>query len=242
MHFNVYEIKIKIYLLQNVHIKNVLEKISNFIDISFNISKEFQEFHTRNMFKNYCFSGFYNSKVKNEILLKDNVYSFSIRTVNKNLAEHFKKELPNTESIYMKGLTSNEIIIYKKYLEELNSLTPVFTEMKNSKRYWQNTNNVEDFINMLNTNIIKRYNTFTASDISIDEKIFTGVSFLKKKPSVVMYKSKNFLTDKIKVFLESSDIAQNIGYFAIGTGLMHANSRGFGFCNYKFYKDGNKLC
>jgi len=231
---NVYEIKVKIYLLEDISLQDSLEKIAAFIDLSFLRTKEMNEFHLQNKFKNYSFSSFF-PYAENSIYKKDNLYTIIIRTVDNNLAKHFKC-LSEISTDFIKGLVTNESLIYKRALEEISSLTPVIIRIPYKDGYWKNNGTIQDFVEGINKNIIRKYNEFTNNEIDSNEIIFESVTFTNRTPISTSYKGRKLLADKVKLSIAGSSIAQDISFFALGTGLLLANARGYGFCNYKFYK------
>ena len=57
---------------------------------------------------------------------------------------------------------------------------------------------------------------------------------LNKKPVKFRYKGITLLGDKFDLKIADNKKAQELAYFLIGTGICEMNSRGAGYCNYKY--------
>ena len=90
----VFEIKLKVYLLQDIMFENIQSEISSFIDGALGKNAELKKFHERNEFKNYCFDGLYPVE-KNKVYSSSNIYTITLRTINKDLADFFVNKLVN---------------------------------------------------------------------------------------------------------------------------------------------------
>lgn len=56
---NVFEVRLKIYLLKDILLEDAQMKISAFIDRGLLLNKELKDFHESNKYKNYCFDLLY---------------------------------------------------------------------------------------------------------------------------------------------------------------------------------------
>ena len=75
---NVYEIRLKIYLLQDIMVNQIQEKAAALVDKGFMSSTDLMKFHEENKYKGYVFGMFYP-------LEQDKCYNHLILTV---LLEH----------------------------------------------------------------------------------------------------------------------------------------------------------
>ena len=90
----VYEGRLKVFLLKDVLISLVQEKITALIDKALVRSEEMAAFHQKVGYKNYCFSGF--CPVESErVYRQDKIYTIQIRTIDENLMNYFKEHLIN---------------------------------------------------------------------------------------------------------------------------------------------------
>lgn len=228
---NVYEVRLKVYLLKGIKQEDALSIISHFIDATLSKNNDFYNSKTANNFKNYCFDSFYPISI-NEKYEKDHVYYVRVRTINPQLAEFFAAKLVNEYNEYMKALTCETRIIPKKVIEKIFTLTPAI--LKSGTGYWKDMIPVEEYITKMKQNLIKKFNMYTDNEIEEDAPLYKDVEMLNKKPIGVSYKGIILLGDKLQVNIENDPIAQELAYLSIGTGLGEMNSRGYGFVNYRW--------
>lgn len=227
---NVFEIKIKLFLLKNVFLEEALREITYFID-SFLIKENLTKFHEENKFKNYCFNGLYPIE-KDKVYKEDNIYTLTIRTIDKNLAQLFNFELANHYTDKIKALKSDIRIIPKKHIQKIYSITPAV--LKNSNGYWKGNMSLSNFEKRVKENLIKKYNNIYEEKINEDFQLYTSIQFDNKVPIAVKYKNVSLLGDKITLEISDDSRAQTLAYLALGTGLLEMNARGLGYVNYKW--------
>lgn len=228
----VYEIKLKLFLIKDITLKETQSRLASFIDKSFSKEEELIKFHEENKFKNYCFDLLYPIE-EDKIYKKDNIYTLRIRTVSKTLADFFSSKLVNCFDKYMKALVSEIKIIPKKPIEKIYSITPVV--LKNEEGYWKHKISLEDFERRLKENLIKKHNVLTNSKINEDFEFYNSIEFKNHKPIATNYKDIKLLGDKISLTIADNENAQKLAYMALGCGVLEANGRGFGFMNFKWY-------
>ncbi len=227
----VYEIKVKSYLLKDIDLNNIQNEICNIIDKALSRDDKWLEFHKKNIYKNYCFDAMYPIE-KDKVYKCGNIYTFTIRTINKELADYFNTVLANEYNDLIKCLTTEIRILPKKIIEKIYSLTPVI--IKNDSGYWRENLSLEDFEKRLKENLIKKYNYINNTKIDEDFDLYLSIEFKNKKPYAVNYKNIKLLGDKISINISDNKIAQDLAYMALGTGLCEFNSRGGGFMNYRW--------
>ena len=149
----VFEIKLKVYLLQDIMFENIQSEISSFIDGALGKNAELKKFHERNEFKNYCFDGLYPVE-KNKVYSSSNIYTITLRTINKDLADFFVNKLVNGYSKTIKGLTCEIRIIPKKIIEKIYSITPAI--MKDKNGYWKGNLSLQEYEKRIIENLIKK--------------------------------------------------------------------------------------
>lgn len=228
----IYQIRVKVYLLQSIKYADIQTHIAKFIDEVMAEDEKFLELHKKNEFKNYCFDSLY--PIEEDKLYKEgSVYTFTIRTISKDLAEFLNSSLANHFNNIIKGLTTEIKIIPKKLIEKIYTLTPLI--IKTEKGYWKKNLSVEDFERRIKENLIKKYNKFHNTKIKEDFELYNSIEYKNKKPVSINYKNIKLLGDKISIKISDDPIAQELAYLSLGTGLGEANSRGFGFVNYKWF-------
>ena len=227
----VFEIRLKVFLLNDIKLDKVQMKIASFIDRVLSKDKEFLELHERNVFKNYCFDSMY-PLCKNGIYKKENVYTVTIRTISKKLAEYLSKVLANECDENLKGLVAEIRILPKKHIDKIYSLTPVI--VKTDKGYWKGNLSIDEFEKRLKDNLIKKYNFINDNPMDEEVELYNSIEFVNKKPIGSLYKNVELLGDKISLKIADDKLSQELAYMSLGTGILEMNSRGFGFMNFRW--------
>lgn len=226
----VFEIKIKVYLLKDIPLSEILTKEAEYMDSALAQSEKWLKYHEINRFKNYCFGGMYQIE-KDGVYKKDNIYTITVRTVDAELAQYFSKTLRNHYTDFIKGLTVENRVLPKKVIGEIYSLTSV---IQKTGGYWKNQMSLEEFERRLFENAVKKYNQYTGKKIDEDFQLYTNITFLNRKPIANEYKGIRLLGDKMNLKIADNAQAQELAYFLLGTGLCEMNTRGYGYCNYRW--------
>jgi len=227
----VWRLDVKIYILKDIPLSYIQYKGAEFLDSLLSKENEWREFHEINRYKQYCMSGLFPLE-KDGMYKKDKIYTLTVRTVDSTLAKYFAEELKNHYTDTIKGLTSEISIIPRKIVGELYSLTPVI--LKSDQGYWKNTMNITQFEKRLFENIIKKYNQYTGKKADENFQLYTNITFLNQKPIANEYKGIRLLGDKIHLQVADNEMAQEMAYFMLGAGMLEMNSRGYGFCNFRW--------
>lgn len=227
----VFEIKLKVFLLKDIEFNKIQTIISSFIDKCLVKDSEFLEFHDKNTFKNYCFDSMFPLS-ENGLYKNGNVYTITIRTINKRIADYLSKNLSNEYDENIKGLVSDIRIIPKKHIKKIYSLTPVI--VKTEKGYWKGNLTVEEFEKRLKNNVIKKYNMINQNHMDESVELYNLIEFVNKKPIGSIYKNIKLLGDKISLEIADDELSQELAYMILGTGILEMNSRGFGFVNFRY--------
>lgn len=227
----VMQIRIRMYVLKDIPVQKVQTEIAAFLDQELVKDKQFAILHQENKFKLYTYDSLYPIE-RDKIYKKDKIYTLTIRTIDTALAKYFAERAVNGYTKTVKALTSEIDVIPQKHIEFLYTLTPAL--LKCEKGYWKDTLSVEQFEERLKVNLIKKWNQFYGEKLSEEFAVFNGIEFLNKVPVSREYKNVHLLTDKLRLHIAENEIAQNLAQLAIGTGIAEMNSRGFGFCNYRW--------
>lgn len=229
---DVYEIKIKLYLLKDIKIEETQTYLAYFIDSVMIKDNIFLGVHETNQYKFYSFDSLY-PLAKEGIYQKDNTYVFRIRTVDYKMAEYLYEKLIRNRTKELQGLTGEIKIIKPKLIKKLYTLTPVV--LKTDQGYWKNSLTFADFEERLKINLIKKYKSITGEDIDEDFQLYFQINFKNKVPVSRKYKGVKLLGDMIEIEIAENENAQKLARLALGAGLLEMNARGFGFVNYIYY-------
>jgi CRISPR-associated endoribonuclease Cas6 len=228
---SVFEIRLKVFLLNDIKLDKAQMKITSFIDRALSKDKEFLELHEKNIFKNYCFNNMY-PLCENGVYKKDNVYTITIRTISKELAKYISKILPNEYDEDIKGLVAEIRLLPKKHIDKIYSLSPVI--VKTDKGYWKGNLGIDEFEKRLKDNLIKKYNLINDNPMDEEVELYNSIEFVNKKPIGSLYKNVELLGDKISLKIADDKLSQELAYMSLGTGVLEMNSRGFGFMNFRW--------
>lgn len=228
----VFEYRCRVRFLSDIHHTVVSEKINYFLDSAFGENDDYLKFHESKGYKFYVVDAPWPIE-EDGIYKKDKIYTIRIRTVKQDLMEYFSVKLPFHKSKELLGAGGELKIIPKKRLEMIYSVTPIV--LKNSDfGYWKGNMSGSDYEKRLKINLIKKYKTFTNSNLNENFQLYDVIEFRNKKPIKVYYKGIHLLGDKLSLHISANSMAQELAYFALGVGLGENNSRGLGFTNYRY--------
>ncbi|MBN7771877.1 CRISPR-associated endoribonuclease Cas6 [Clostridium aminobutyricum] len=227
-----YELNVKVYLLKDITINEMMGKIAALIDGTLGQDEEYLRFHKENKHKGYVFDGLY--PVEREVIYhQGKIYTLRIRTVDSTLADYFEKYLFTAYTDEIKVLTVTKRLIPQKHIEKIYTLTPCV--IKNDFGYWRGHMTIEDYERRIRENLIKNFNQFYGEKINENFELFTRVEFDNRKPISIPFKNNiTLLGDKLTLYVSENEMAQSLTCFALGTGVGEGGSRGFGFCGYKY--------
>ena len=227
----VYNLDIKVYLLNDIYLNKMQQSIASVIDLTLSQSQKYIDFHNSIGYKFYCFNGLYPME-KNGVYKEDNIYTFQLRTIDKDLCEYLIRELRDIITNDIKVLKCDLKIIPKKHIEKIFSITPLI--IKDDKGYWREHMSLKEFEERIKINLIKKYNKFTGEKIDENFEFYTAIEFKNRKPISIDYKNIKLLGDKLQLTIADDKLSQKIAYMALGTGLGENNSRGLGFVNFRW--------
>lgn len=236
---NVFEIRLKVFLMRNIDKAEVQEKITSFIDGTLAKDKKMLEFHEdHKRYKLYSYGGLQPIE-RSGIYRAETIYDITIRTVEMELAQFFLENLPHHENDTMKGLKADIYKMYQRRIERIYTVSPVI--IKNNDGYWKNSLSFPEFEQRIKVNLIKKYQQFTGEDRKEDFDFYTYIQIDNKKPVSVNYKGIKLLGDKLTMHIADDDLSQKMARFALGAGLGEGNARGFGFVKAHFLKNNTTI-
>ena len=230
----IFELILKAYALEDINNQDAKEKCAYFIDNTMVEDEEFEKIHGGMGFKNYSFNTLYPLKI-NESYNKGNIYELKIRTVDYKLAEFLLENLPNTTTKELKGLEAKVRILDERPIEKLYSLSPVIVKT-HEKKYWKEVMDVEQYMERIKINLIKKYNSFFNTKIDENFEMFTSILIKNKCPIGFKYKGIKLPGDKIELTIAGNEQAQKLANFAQAVGIGDVSRRGAGFVNAKYIR------
>lgn len=229
----VFELRIKVYLTENITTRELPTKITALMDQALIGSIEMSKLHEKNRYKFYSYDRLYPLE-QDKIYKKDQIYFFTVRTIDPALARYLADTIPQVSTREIKALKCDPKKIPQHLIDTLYTLTPVI--LKNDFGYWRAAMSLKEFEKRLRINLIKKYNSYTGERMQEDFELYNRLEFLNSKPIPIQYKNIVLLGDKIKLEIAENPTAQLLAYMAIGTGLAENNGRGAGFVNYQWIK------
>lgn len=235
----VFQISFELYLTQDIDEKDALVILGKYLDSALCKNEEGKEFHTTNQYKYYCYNSLYPTE-RDKVYKCRKKYRWQVRTVNMEFAEFLSNQLVELDSRFFKVVDAQLKILPKKNIASLYSITPCIAKIdrvdESESPYWRDTMTVEDFQEKIKANLVKKYNQFTGASLDEDFQMFQRVEVVNRMAIGCNYKGKKLLGDKLDLFIEENDRAQELAYFALGAGILEMNSRGYGFVNDKWRK------
>ena len=222
-------LELKVFLLEDIESHSAIEKIAALIDSTFDKSEYWKKYHKDKKVKEYCFNSFYPVKVNAQKYNAGEIYTVQIRTISKELKEHFMKYLKDNITKELKGLIIKEKEIKYRYIDKLVSVTPTIIKTENG--YWRENITLEEYENRLKLNIIKKYNSIFNEKIDENIDLFIFIEFKNKVPVKVKYKNINLLGDKLTLGIAKNETAQKLAFLCLSVGLGEMNARGFSYMN-----------
>lgn len=234
----IYEINIKVYILEDITLEETLEDLSKLMDKSFYKNEDLKSFHEKNTMKNYCFNNLYPLNIKTKTYEKGCIYNFQLRCIEPKLKKHFLKFLSNEYTSKIKVLVCQNKNIPKRPIDRIYSITPLIVKMPGSEKtiYWRNGYTEEEFFEYIRTTSIKKYEAITGESLDKNIKLFNYVKMDNKKPIAADFKGKRILGDKVTLTVETNEKAQDVAYMLLGTGAADMCPRGYGFMNYQYIR------
>lgn len=228
----VYELIVKTYCLKPISDSKALEKISSLIDKAFLNSEDMCKYHNSREYKFYSHDTF--APWTSSGVSVGEIRSFKIRTVDFKLKNYLMTNLLELSTDSLLVLYVTDKVIPKGELSQIESVTPII--IKTEVGYWRNNYDEEFFIDRITANLIKKYNAFTGKNIPLAGiELFNKIT-LKKSHIKRSYKNITLFGDRYVFYLKDDELSQDIGYFALGSGVAEMCPRGFAFMQYQYKK------
>ncbi len=235
----VWEITIKIYVLKDIRLNCCQEQVVNLVDRALFESEKFKKLHKTNIVKPYVVSNIQNNNLTDiRKVTAGSLVTFKVRTISEELKEYLMKYIPKQENEFFKGIVADNILIPKRNITRLNTLTLVNTTFLDGDKpfYWRDLGiSIEEFKVTTINNLINKYFKIMGVDIgkiTIDTIDAIVEDFwIDDRPYYIKYKGVKLKGDKISIKFTDNPIAQELAYFSLGVGVSNKSTRGFGFVN-----------
>jgi len=235
----VFQITFTLYLHQDLPDNTALTVLGRFLDTALCKTQDGITFHTENKYKHYSFNALHPTE-RSKTYYRKKCYGWQVRTVSMELAEMLSNQLIHTKCEYFDVVDAQLKILPKHAIKKLYSITPCIIKMettdKNGSPYWKNLIQEEEYLKRIKVNLIKKYNQFFDTNLSEDFPLFDSLEVINRQPIACAYKGIKLLGDKLDLYIADNQMAQELAYFALGTGILEMNSRGYGFVNDKWSK------
>lgn len=229
MDIYLWQIELKIFLLKDIHFKDVMTKVATFIDNTLKKNEKWNDYDKERKCKGYSFNSLYPI-MRNGIYKKGRVYTVQIRTVVEELKDYLMEELKQNTTEEMKGLlTEVKHLKTRKTMDKLVSVTPLV--IKGKKTYWRKDKTIENFVDEIRMVLIEQYNELCNEEIDKNTQIFTGVRFRNRYPIKTRFKNKYVLGEKVELDVAENETAQRLAFLSLGVGAGHMADEGFSFVN-----------
>ena len=235
------------YIKKDIEYMDIFESISKYLNYCLCQDKHYEQLHTKNEFKPYCFSGFVKldgRPEKDKLYKKGSSYKFSLRTIDENFANMMMENLrANINNPDFQVIEVTKRIQKKFFISELYTVTPVIMTIKseNEKSYFWTMEKDGDIIklqNQLQDNLIRKYKLFYGEELELGQNFIQLLEIKNQKPQSI-YFNKNLkdekaikvrlLGNKFKIVPNEDEISQKLAFLALSCGLGEKQSYGGGF-------------
>ncbi|MDR1007948.1 MAG: CRISPR-associated endoribonuclease Cas6 [Campylobacteraceae bacterium] len=230
----IFELTCTAYLKDDIEFKSSFDAIAKYISYSLHLA-ELGSIHEGKDYKYYTFGSFHPTE-KDKIYKKGKIYKFTIRTLNKTLAQAFYNTLKNnTNNRYFTVVETIKKDISQFFINELYSVSPVIVSVDNG-RFWtiKESGDVEQLRELLHNNIEKKYKSFFGEDMDVKQNFIQFIEIKNRVPQNIVIAKDNksicFFGNKLKIIPNEDEISQKLAFGAFGCGLGEKNSYGGGFC------------
>ena len=232
---NTYELVVKVRVLEDVHIHNVNECISNLLKVAYEKSNYLLSLHTNKGTKHGSFSNFYPFEKGVLTYKRGGLYSFKVRSLDKDFITLLNNEIKDskTETLLVIGSIVNEFNNDQGLvIDKLKIITPVLLREKSGDFHYKG---LIDFITKATHISNSKYAKVLGEFSNID---FIESIDLNKGIPGINYKKYKYYGKTGTITLKKTKEAQEIGYYLIAAGLGESSmGLGLGFVNPIFKRE-----
>ena len=229
---NVYELTVKIYLLNNMKVNHIGYHIGNFINGAMKKDKDLSKLHNRNNLKHYCFSELY--PIEEGFSYNQNgVYTFSIRSADLDLIMKFDRVLQGAKDNNFIVITMSHSEVPVKKIKGIRTIMPVICTVRENEKFRSLTidkDGEEAIKEKIFYNLNYKYKKLNNVDLTTSfDSVFENI-IIKPKVKYIYYKNIMFLGYKAILYFKDNSLAQDFARIALAEGVGEKNSScGAGF-------------
>lgn len=227
----IYELKIALKLNRDIFFKEYADFIAKNINYIFYNSIILRAIHEKSGFKPYVVGSIYPVAIKLKKYQKDGVYSLTMRTIEKVIADEFveaSKSATNLDFAIL-DIAIKELKI--GYIDSVYTITPAVLTITNDDRkirYWTIEDDLLLLQRRIRDNLAGKYVEFFKRNIKAPEDMINFFSIENQKPIVFNYKGGKIFANKFKIGFNSDEVSQKLARLSFGVGILEKNPLGFG--------------
>lgn len=227
----IYQIDVKVYLLKTITYHDMQQQITQFLDQYLARKEELLQFHQKNCFKKYCFSGWKQFE-KSGVYPEGSLNSFSIRCLEEDFARELAEGLAHHESMQIKGLSAQVKEVRPEHIRKLYAITPVIVRFEEGG-YWRKNHSLEEFQERILSNVVRKYQDYTGETLEMEKPFYYHFQMLNRVPIKTRYKNISLLGDKFEVMVAEDPMSQQIARLLCAAAVGELSARGFGYVGYR---------
>lgn len=223
-----YMLTTKVYVKKEVRFLETYEQLSKLINLSFSFEDELGERHTAKGFKHYVFSNLFPAEKGSLIYKEGNLYSFVLKTTDKNLSKKLKKYLPTCETEYFKSIITTVKECQNDYVDQIRVLTPAVATIEGGKA-WTNEMSLDVLTESIHKNACSKYKAYYGKPIEDIENFIQCIQLLNHKTFTVPYKGGVLLGNSFIITVKKDEKSQMLANLVLAEGILEKNTIGMGF-------------
>ena len=231
MNEKILELRISVYLKNDLKLNNMYEEVSKLVNYSMEGSDYLSDIHKKQKtFKHYCISGLYPTE-RDRIYKCDNVYNFMIRSYNTKLIKNLQKCLMNIENNMFVVMSIDLFIYNKSNIEYVDTLTPAII-IKDNLCWNIYSDDIDYFKKYIFMNLANKYNSLQGLKMNFNyDDIIKDIEIKNSHAITFDYKGIKMLSYKLRIYFHENNIDQEVANLSIAEGVGQKNSSmATGFC------------
>ncbi len=232
MHY--FESIVTIHLHEDVAFVNSNEFLSKNISLVMLNDEYLKQIHGSNGFKPYVFSLPYPPNLKTKIYVKNEEYTFTIRSVDEMFLKKLLFELQMHRGLGFKVKAIEMFKVNQKHIDILHNISPCVltlkTEVAKNRQWRVDDGDIEMVQKRILANLERKYKQFYGEQLTAPVDAINYFEILNKVPYPIKYKRKTLQSNKFKIGFNNDEVSQKLAFTCMAFGLLEKNSLGFGFC------------